>query len=84
MQPREQFIHALERTRPIRAGQAGVDIAEVKRRYGDRLCLIGSVNCGYLDSGTDEQVVASARYELMLDVWRREGWHEPRSPAGII
>jgi hypothetical protein len=27
MQPREQFIHALERTRPIRAGQDGVDIA---------------------------------------------------------
>ncbi len=39
--------------------QAGVDIAEVKRRYGDRICLIGNVNCGMLDTGTDE-VIASA------------------------
>jgi len=81
--------------------QAGVDIAEVKRLYGERVCLIGNVNCGLLDTGTDEQVVESARYalrhgmpgggyvfstsnciytgmrlsryELMLDVWRREG-----------
>jgi uroporphyrinogen decarboxylase len=39
--------HALHSLDP----QAGVDIAEVKRRYGDRLCLIGNVNCGLLDSG---------------------------------
>ena len=44
--------------------QAGVDMAEVKRLYGDRICLIGNVNCGMLDTGTDEQVVASARYAL--------------------
>ena len=81
--------------------QAGVDIAEVKRICGDKLCLIGNVNCGLLDTGTDEEVIEStryalesgmpgggyifstsnciytgmrlARYELMLDVWRREG-----------
>ena len=81
--------------------QGGVDIAEVKRLVGDRLCLIGNVNCGLLQTGTDEQVVESARYalkhgmpgggyvfatsncvytgmpleryELMLDVWRKEG-----------
>jgi uroporphyrinogen decarboxylase len=81
--------------------QGGVDIAEVKRLYGDRVCLIGNVNCGKLDTGTDEEVIESARYclrhgmpgggyifstsncvytgmrlaryELMLDVWRREG-----------
>jgi len=41
--------HALHSLDP----QAGVDIAEVKRRYGDRLCLIGNVNCGLLDSGSD-------------------------------
>jgi uroporphyrinogen decarboxylase len=73
----------------------------VKRRYADQICLIGNVNCGLLDTGTEEQVIAScrydlqhgmpgggyifatsnciytgmrlARYELMLDVWRREG-----------
>ena len=89
--------HALHSIDP----QAGVDIAEIKRRYGDQLCLIGNVNCGKLDTGTDEEVVDStryalrsgmpgggyifstsnciytgmrlARYELMLDVWRREG-----------
>ncbi len=44
--------------------QAGVDIAEIKRRYGDRLCLIGNVNCGLLETGTDEQVIESARYAL--------------------
>ncbi len=89
--------HALHSLDP----QGGVDIAEVKRRYGDRVCLIGNVNCGKLDTGTDEEVVESARYclkhgmpgggyifstsncvytgmrlaryELMLDVWRKEG-----------
>ena len=50
--------HALHSLDP----QGGVDIAEVKRRYGDTVCLIGNVNCGLLDSGTDEEVAASARY----------------------
>ncbi len=89
--------HALHSLDP----QGGVDIAEVKRRVGDRVCLIGNVNCGLLQTGTEEEVVEScryalrhgmpgggyvfatsnciytglplARYELMLDVWRREG-----------
>ena len=89
--------HALHSLDP----QAGVDIAEVKRRVGDRLCLIGNVNCGLLDSGSDEECIESARYalrhgipgggyifstsncvytgmrldryELILDLWRREG-----------
>ncbi len=52
--------HALHSLDP----QAGVDIAEVKRLYGRRLCLIGNVNCGLLDTGTIEQVVESARYAL--------------------
>jgi len=81
--------------------QGGVDIAEVKRRVGKKVCLIGNVSCALLDTGTDEQCVESARYalrhgmpgggyvfatsnciytgmdlrryELILDVWRREG-----------
>ncbi|RPI24713.1 MAG: hypothetical protein EHM70_20930, partial [Chloroflexota bacterium] len=52
--------HALHSLDP----QAGVDIAEVKRLYGDRVCLIGNVNCGLMDSGSDEDVVESARYAL--------------------
>jgi uroporphyrinogen decarboxylase len=89
--------HALHSLDP----QGGVDIAEVKRICGDKITLIGNVNCGLMDTGTDEEVIASvryalehgmpggryifstsncvytgmqlARYELMLDVWRREG-----------
>jgi uroporphyrinogen decarboxylase len=89
--------HALHSLDP----QGHVDIAEVKRRVGRQVCLIGNVNCGLLDTGTDEQVVESARYalkhgmpgggyifstsncvytgmdirryELMLNVWRKEG-----------
>jgi uroporphyrinogen decarboxylase len=89
--------HALHSLDP----QAGVDIARVKQLYGDRICLIGNVNCGLLDSGSEEDVIASTRYalqhgmpgggyifstsnciytgmplrryELMLDVWRKEG-----------
>ena len=52
--------HALHSLDP----QAGVDIAEVKRLYGDRICLIGNVNCGLLQTGTDEQVAESVRYAL--------------------
>jgi len=93
--------HALHSLDP----QGGVDLAEVKRRCGDRVCLMGNVHCGLMDTGTDEQVVASARYalrhgmpgggyvfstsnciytgmplaryELMLEVWRREGNYPP-------
>jgi uroporphyrinogen decarboxylase len=89
--------HALHSLDP----QGGVDIAEVKRLYGEQVCLIGNVNCGLMDTGTDEAVIESARYalrhgmpgggyifstsnciytgmplaryELMLDVWRKEG-----------
>ena len=89
--------HALHSLDP----QGGVDIADVRRRYGHRVCLMGGVNCGLMDTGTDAQVIESVRhalrhgmpgggyvfstsnciytgmrlerYELMLDVWRREG-----------
>ncbi|MCD6518420.1 MAG: hypothetical protein J7M05_00650 [Anaerolineae bacterium] len=52
--------HALHSLDP----QAGVDIAEVKRLVGDRVTLIGNVNCGLLNSGTDEEVIASVHYAL--------------------
>ena len=89
--------HALHSLDP----QGGVDIAEVKRLVGDKVCLIGNVSCAMLDTGTDEECIESARYalqsgmpgggyifstsnciytgmaleryELILDVWRREG-----------
>lgn len=89
--------HAIHSLDPM----AGVDIAEVKRRYGQQICLIGNVNCGLLNTGPGEAVRESARYalrhgmpgggyifsssncintgmplknyEIMLDVWRKEG-----------
>jgi uroporphyrinogen decarboxylase len=92
--------HALHSLDP----QGGVDIAEVKRRVGKKVCLIGNVNCALLDTGTDEQVIESARYalrhgmpgggyvfatsnciytgmdlsryDLILDVWRKEGRYD--------
>lgn len=89
--------HALQSLDP----QGGVDIAEVKRLVGKKVCLMGNVSCAMLQTGTDEQVIEAARYalkhgmpgggyifstsnciytgmplrryELMLDVWRKEG-----------
>ena len=43
---------------------AGVDIAEVKLLYGDRIALIGNVNCAWVQAGTREQIAQSARYCL--------------------
>ena len=89
--------HALHSLDP----QAGIDIKKVKEITKDKLCLIGNVNCGILQTGTDEEVIESvrytlrygmpgngyifstsnciytgmsiSRYELMLDIWRKEG-----------
>ena len=97
--------HALHSLDP----QGGVDMAEVKRIAGEKVCLIGNVNCGLLDTGTEEEVIRCARYalthgmpgggyiysssnciytgmrldryELMLDVWRREGTYEAQESA---
>ncbi|HOJ40012.1 MAG TPA: uroporphyrinogen decarboxylase family protein, partial [bacterium] len=52
--------HALHSLDP----QAGVDIAEVKRLVGHRVCLIGNVNCGLLQTGSEQDVIASVRYAL--------------------
>lgn len=52
--------HALHSLDP----QGGVDIAEVARLVGDRVCLCGNVDCGKLQTGTDEECIESARYAL--------------------
>ena len=46
--------HALHSIDP----QARVDLAEVKKLVGDKVCLAGNVNCGLLQTGTDEEVRA--------------------------
>jgi uroporphyrinogen decarboxylase len=52
--------HALHSLDP----QAGIDMAEIKRDYGNRVCLIGNVNCGLMDTGTESEVIESAQYAL--------------------
>jgi len=41
-----------------------MDIGEVKKRYGDRLCLIGSVDVDLLARGTAEQVRARVKHNI--------------------
>lgn len=97
VQTNPHAIHSLD-------PQGGVDIREVKRLVGDKVCLIGNVNCGLLQTGTDGEVIESVRYalkygmpgggyifstsnciytgmpltryELMLEIWRKEGIYE--------
>jgi uroporphyrinogen decarboxylase len=52
--------HALHSLDP----QAGVDLADVKRLVGNKVCLIGNVNCGLLQTGTPEQAQADVRRAL--------------------
>jgi uroporphyrinogen decarboxylase len=52
--------HALHSLDPM----AGMDIKEVKRLYGDKVCLIGNVNCALMQTGTKEEILASCRYAM--------------------
>ena len=52
--------HALHSLDP----QGGVDLAEVKKRVGDRVCLVGNVNCALLQTGSDDEAVADIRRAL--------------------
>lgn len=51
--------------------QGGVDLGEVKRLWGDRVALCGNVNCGLLQRGTQEQVIADTRRALRQGM---DGW----------
>lgn len=51
--------------------QGGMDLAAVKREYGDRVCAIGNVNCALLQTGTDEECIADVRRSLREGM---EGW----------
>ena len=50
--------HALHSIDPM----AGVDIKLVKSLIGDKICLCGNVHCAAMQTGTDEEVIASAEY----------------------
>ena len=51
--------------------QGGVSLKEVKRLYGDKVALCGNVNCGLLQTGTNEEAVADVRRSLQegMDGW---------------
>ncbi|OQA49474.1 MAG: methylcobalamin:coenzyme M methyltransferase [Firmicutes bacterium ADurb.Bin300] len=44
--------------------QGGVDLKEMRRLYSDKVCLIGNVNCGLLQTGTREECEADVRRSL--------------------
>ena len=44
--------------------QGGVDLKEIKQKFGDRVCLIGNVNCGLLQTGTEEACAEDVRRSL--------------------
>jgi len=52
--------HALHSLDP----QGGVDLAEVKRRVGDQVCLIGNVNCALLQTGSADEAAQDVRRAL--------------------
>lgn len=52
--------HALHSLDP----QGGIDIATVKEKYGDRVCLIGNVNCALMQTGTKDEILKSAEYAM--------------------
>ena len=44
---------------------AGMDIAVLKAKYGEKLCLIGNVDCGNtLTLGSPPQVIAESRHVI--------------------
>jgi uroporphyrinogen decarboxylase len=48
--------------------QAGMDIRLVKRRYGDRIALVGNIDCGYLLSQASVEEVRRVTRRTILDV----------------
>lgn len=43
---------------------AGVNLGQVKELYGDKICLIGNVNCALMQTGTEQEIIESCRYAL--------------------
>ena len=56
----ESAPHAIHSLDP----QGGVDLTEVKRRVDGRTALVGNVNCGLLQNGSEQDVIADVRRAL--------------------
>ena len=46
----------------------GAELAEVKKLYGDKVCLIGNVNCGKMQTGTMEELEEDVRRSLRQEM----------------
>ncbi len=57
VQCRPDALHSLD-------PQGGIDLNEMKRLYGDKVALCGNVNCGLLQTGSEDEVVADVRRSL--------------------
>jgi uroporphyrinogen decarboxylase len=44
--------------------QGGVDLKVLKQHYNDKVALVGNVNCGLLQTGTEDEVKADVRRAL--------------------
>lgn len=52
--------HALHSLDPM----AGVDIKEIKQRYGHQIALVGNVNCALMQTGSDDEIRENCRYAI--------------------
>ncbi len=53
---------------------AGMDIGEMKRRYGDRICLTGNIDCGYVLSNAPVEEVVREVKEAIRKAGPRGGY----------
>ena len=54
--------------------QGGVSIPKVREIVGDDICLIGNVNCGLLQTGTDEEMRADVMRSLREGMAKGRGY----------
>jgi uroporphyrinogen decarboxylase len=58
----ETGVDAINPLEPV----AGMDIAEVKKKYGARVCLVGNIDCGnLLSNGTRADVIRTVKETLL-------------------
>jgi uroporphyrinogen decarboxylase len=59
-----------------------MDLADVKKKYGEKICLLGNVDCKHvLPSGTEEDVRRDTR--RCIDAAAKEGGHILTSSSSI-
>lgn len=54
--------------------QGGMSLSKVMEEYGDRICCIGNVNCGLLQTGTEEEAAADVRRSLQEGMASGKGY----------